>query len=630
MTQLDDLLTRLVAEQFIQPGDALVAARLDTLSRRQDEAGDAAQYHAEPAPSVDALPAGDPTAVQPDAWVRASLALAIRAVRSGSTALALDSVGTLSLEGHAEDVVTDLLSDPSAAGADSAATSSQSTLAERLSVPRSDELTQWLGNSALARLGIIRVEFGLLYLDRYWTDERFIANMLADRRTHTISPADVDAGMAAVAGQGLDDAQLRAVRSVLTSSTTVLTGGPGMGKTHTVARVLEAVHAGLGSHTRIALAAPTGKAAARMTESLRQAGVEVTSDAQTLHRLLGFRPDNHQRFRYNRLNPLPHDVVIVDEASMVSLSMMARLLEALKPSSRLLLVGDPAQLASVEAGSVLGDFVDGLSDEVVRLTTNHRLRHGRATLAHAFTRADPDAVLAALDNPNAGVTFVETEEPNPAVLTDVVASAIALRDAALTGDADAAIDCLAASRLLCAHRTGPYGTGRWNRMIEAELAAHAPDVAHHRMYVGRPILITKNDRGLGLFNGDTGVIIARDGELIAAIETAQGVREFSPWRLGDIETMHAMTVHKAQGSQARNVTVIVPPLGSPLLTREMLYTAVTRAQEQLTVIGAREAIVHAVRTPITRASGLRQRLATQPGLPHQPQENGRFASAPAF
>jgi exodeoxyribonuclease V alpha subunit len=184
-----------------------------------------------------------------------------------------------------------------------------------------------------------------------------------------------------------------------------------------------------------------------------------------------------------------------------------------------------------------------------------------------------------------------------------------LRELALHGEAQAALTHLNDYRLLCAHRSGPFGTRHWNRLVEHRLAEHAPEVGLQPMYIGRPILITRNDYGLGVSNGDTGVIIHTDDGPLAVIETGSGIQHFAPWRLADVETMHAMTVHKAQGSQASRVAVIVPPVGSRLLTRELLYTAVTRAQDHLTIVGSRDALGIAAQSPAQRSSGLARRLS---------------------
>lgn len=530
-------------------------------------------------------------------WSTVALALAARAARDGSTALDLADVSAWPPIG--DDESDDI-----------------KPLGEVVDLPDSDAWRGEVSRSQLAAEGALRVDLSLVYLDRYYTDEILIAGALTERQNVTPAQLDETAVRDAIANRELDAAQERAVWSVVNNSTTVLTGGPGMGKTHTLASVIAAVQAA-NPDARIALAAPTGKAAARMTESVTDGGVTV-DPATTLHRLLG--PIGLiQRFRHHASNPLPHDLIVVDEASMVSLSMMARFMEALPTSTRLLLVGDPDQLASVEAGNVLGDLVAGLDAEhdgdspVVRLSTYYRFDARRGELAHAFRAGDADGVFAAMTAPDSQVTFISTDEPALGDVADAVHQAQSLRQVALTGDADAALGQLEASRLLCAHRTGAAGTHRWNRLIEQALADDAPEVAHQEMYVGRPILVTRNDYAVGLANGDTGVIIRTpDGQLQAVFRPGDEIVAFSPWRLGHIETMHAMTIHKAQGSQAEHVTVLVPPLGSRLLVREMLYTAVTRAQTSLTVIGSEEAIREAIAAPVRRSSGLAQRLLASP------------------
>ncbi|WP_370617188.1 exodeoxyribonuclease V subunit alpha [Mumia sp. Pv 4-285] len=528
-----------------------------------------------------------------------ALAFAVRAVRDGSTALSLDAVAALPADLDDEDEDDADLQPP--------------TVGETVTLTEPGRWLDAVRSSPLVAEGVLRVDLGLVYLDRYHADERLIADALRMRDTASVPPVDASVVENVVRDRELDEAQKAAVRSVAERATTVLTGGPGMGKTYTIATAIRALGDGSGQTLRIGLAAPTGKAAARMNEVLQDelAHAASISPAMTLHRMLGSKPGNSQRFRHDARNPLPHDLVVVDEASMVSLSMMARLVEALSPSARLLLVGDPDQLASVEAGSVLADLVRGLEPggSVVRLTENHRLRDDRAGLATAFRTGDADAVIDAVDTATDGIEFIEADEPSLAMLPQVVEHAVRLRELALDGDVDAALDHLAKLRLLCAHRTGPFGTRRWNQLVERALAERAPEVSLQSMYIGRPILVTRNDYGLGVRNGDVGVIIRGDDGPLAVLESASGVLSLSPWRLSDIETMHAMTVHKAQGSQAENVVIIVPPPRSRLLTREMLYTAVTRAERHLTIVGSREAVRHAVRATAQRSSGLAERLA---------------------
>ena len=467
---------------------------------------------------------------------------------------------------------------------------------------------------------------GLLYLDRYWIEECRVA---ADVRALAGSPRtaplpDLDRLF------GGDYAEQReAARVALSRALTVLTGGPGTGKTTTVARLLALLaeqaelQAGPAGHSRlrIALAAPTGKAAARLLEAVQaEVGKLDAADrdrlpaltATTLHRLLGSRPDTSSRFRHNRDNRLPHDVIVVDETSMVSLTMMARLLEAVRPESRLLLVGDPDQLASVEAGAVLADLVEGLAgaadSPVARLVTSHRFGASIGALAAAIRDGDADPALEVLAGGDEHLVWVQTEKPADTLRKVLVPHALRLREAAVLGDGRAALEILEQHRMLCAHRRGPYGIAYWNRQVERWLAEQTDMPLWTAWYPGRPVLVTANDYGLSLYNGDTGVAVLRDGALRAVMGSAAGPVEFATGRLADIDTMHAMTIHKSQGSQAAEVTVLLPPTDSRLLTRELLYTAVTRARNTVRLIGSADQLRAAIDRRAVRATGLSRRL----------------------
>jgi len=503
----------------------------------------------------------------------------------------------------------------------------------------------WLDRVAagpLAAASVIRVEGALLYLDRYWREEGQVRDDLLAREA--LAPPVVDrsalAERAARLFPGDGYAEQRAAALAAAGQwTTVLTGGPGTGKTTTVAGLLALIAADTaptGRPPRIALTAPTGKAAARLQEAVEEAQREerFTDEdrarlagltAATMHRLLGWRPGSSTRFAHHRGNRLPHDVIVVDETSMVSLTMMARLLEAVRPDTRLILVGDPDQLASVEAGAVLADLVAGLADRdsaaVAALRTTHRFGEGIGELAQALRAGDADRVLALLDAGGTRLRRVDPEDESAmaALRTRLTAHAVELRQYALAGDTAGALAAADRHRLLCAHRDGPWGAQHWNRQVDLALAEHAGAWLGD-WYAGRPVLITANDYSVGLFNGDTGVTVAGpDGALTVQIAGGTG---YATSRLGDVETLHAMTVHKSQGSQAREISVLLPPADSPLLTRELFYTAVTRAQEQVTVIGSREAVVAAVTQRAQRATGLRRRL-TQPSADPDAPPTGR-------
>jgi exodeoxyribonuclease V alpha subunit len=467
---------------------------------------------------------------------------------------------------------------------------------------------------------VLRSEEHLLYLDRYWREEQQIADDLRAMvsRRAVESAADIERLFPA----GYEE-QRSAAEIALSQRLTVLTGGPGTGKTTTVARLLAlfAGQAGSGSRLRIALAAPTGKAAARLQEAVqleidqlelvdqrRLSGLQ----ASTLHRLLGSRPDTSSRFRHHRGNRLPHDVIVVDETSMVSLTMMARLLEAVRPQSRLLLVGDPDQLASVDAGAVLADLVDGLGagmgSPVVTLRTPHRFGESIGALAAAIRTGNAEAALEVLQAGGDHIEWIDDPDPTAPLRKVLLPQALALRQAAVLGDARAALATLDEQRLLCAHRRGPNGVQHWNRQVERWLTESTGEPIWSDWYAGRPVLVTANDYGLGLYNGDTGVTVVGEDGLRAAIAGTGEPRAFATSRLPDLETMHAMTIHKSQGSQATEVTVLMPPVDSRLLTRELFYTAVTRAKSKVRVVGSADEVRAAIDRRAVRATGLAMRL----------------------
>ncbi len=529
--------------------------------------------------------------------------------------------------------------------------------------PDPDDWIRALTTSALVAVGEdgepgrpLRLLGWRLYLDRYWREERQVASDL----TALSAPeaAEVADGWLAERLDQLfpddpDSRQRAAAAAAAVRRFAVVAGGPGTGKTTTVARIVALLaEPAIGSGARpplVALAAPTGKAAARLEESVHAeaARLDVSDDtralllglrASTLHRLLGWRRGSHSRFAHDRANRLPHDVVIVDETSMVSLSLMSRLVEAVRPDARLILVGDPGQLTSIEAGVVLGDIVGpaadrsprpvregipgpatgpGIGGGIVVLDRVHRYGEGIARLAEAIRRGDGDATLAALTGAPTEITWlpidVETAEADAAlgVVRDVaVAAGQAVIDNARSGHAGEALEALGRFRLLCAHRRGAHGVSNWTSRIQAWLNERIDDLdLDQRDFVGRPLLVTENDYELGLYNGDAGVIVQSSPDRADAVFDRGGtLTSFSPLRLGPVETVYAMTVHKSQGSQFDTAAVLLPPASSRILTRELLYTAVTRAREQLIVVATEEAVITAVARPVARASGLRERL----------------------
>ncbi|MBB4663463.1 exodeoxyribonuclease V subunit alpha [Conexibacter arvalis] len=496
-----------------------------------------------------------------------------------------------------------------------------------------------VGGASGARGGAmpLRLVGSALYLDRYWREEREVATELRGRAGQIPEPVDERELSARLERLGSGDlSQRRAVAAAALRPFATVAGGPGTGKTTTVAQiaalVVEQARGAGRPAPLIALAAPTGKAAARLEEQVHQRAAlldtapEVRAHlaglrASTLHRLLGWRPGSHSRFRHDRHTRLPHDMVIVDEASMVSLTLMARLLEAVRPDARLVLVGDPDQLASIEAGAVLGDIVRSArpGDGIVRLERVYRFGAGIGAVSAAVRDGDADALVAALGGAPGEVTWIPVDGADPATATAAALAPVhdaatgagrAVIAAARAGDGRAALDALGAFRLLCAHRRGPHGVSAWAPRVERWLAADiAATGAWSRDYPGRPLLVTANDYDLDLFNGDTGVVIASPaGGLTAAFERRGEIVTVRPTRLRAVDTVHAMTIHKSQGSQFGTAAVVVPPADSRILTRELLYTAVTRARRHLIVVGTEESLRAAVARPAARASGLAGRL----------------------
>ncbi|WP_181407505.1 exodeoxyribonuclease V subunit alpha [Nocardioides sambongensis] len=548
-----------------------------------------------------------------DQSVLLAVALAVRAVRLGSVGVDLRRVCEIALP-------------------------------DGVVLPDAAEWVAAVEASPLTAAGVIHHELDLVSLDRYHRLERQVADDLLTRMAADAPAVDADVLATTrqrVAGPHFSDEQGSAVDHAVRHRTTVLTGGPGTGKTTTVARIVVALAdqfaaeqvrrqggepvAG-GRHFSVALAAPTGKAATRLQEAvnaeLTALGIDSADagrpEASTLHRLLGWRPDNTTRFVHDRSYRLKQDLIVVDEASMVDLTLMARLLEAVRPETRLVLVGDPGQLTSVGAGAVLSDLVAGFADHadspVVALQHNHRSTEEIKALAQALRDGDPDEVLAVLRRGSAEVEYVETDDP-AAVLRPACTAAAVRVHAAATGEgaptarAAAALEALEGFRLLCAHRQGPYGVRHWNRQVETWLAEELGQPLGGVYYPGRPLLVTANDYTLDVYNGETGVVVLDDdGRRRAWIAGVGAPRAFAPGRLDAIDTMHAMTIHKSQGSQAETVTVLLPDADSRLLTRELFYTAVTRAKSRLRVVGSEEAVRAAVATTAQRATSLRQRL----------------------
>lgn len=424
------------------------------------------------------------------------------------------------------------------------------------------------------------------------------------------------------------EAEVRLARALLAAAPErfeLITGGPGTGKTTSAARLIADL-VEKNPSVRIALAAPTGKAAARLGEAIEIAwereGLahlkeKVTVAGRTLHRLLGYDPTTDS-FRRGPTDPLEHDVVIVDEASMVPLLLMDALFDSLRPSARLILLGDHDQLASVEAGSVLSDIV-GVADNgplksaVKRLTKSHRFddTKGIGALARAIRDGDADAAMSAIQSNDGSVQHVAQPSADDTWLEEFATLAEPVFDAE---SPDAAIKQLGRVRILCATNVGPAGTTAITVRAEQALRKRGRDVSG-RNYRGRPLLITRNDYTLDLFNGDVGVVWdeIENGErveraFVSGQADAGRARGFPLPQLPEAVTAWAMSIHKSQGSEFDTVYVVLPDRDARMLSRELLYTAVTRARSKVVLVGAEETLRKAIERTARRESGLGLRL----------------------
>ena len=496
-----------------------------------------------------------------------------------------------------------------------------------------------------------------LYLNRMWQNEQAVACFFgAENRAISLDEEQV----VSVLNQLFDpmpdtDWQKVAAAVALTRRISVISGGPGTGKTTTVAKLLAAlVQLSGAQNLRIQLAAPTGKAAARLTESLGSAlrrlplddaqKAALPNDACTLHRLLGAQP-NSQRLRYHAGNPLHLDVLVVDEASMVDLPMMAKLINAMPAHARVIFLGDRDQLASVEAGAVLGDIchyvthgysseraaelsrltgyslpvgegaqASALRDGLCLLQKSYRFdsQSGIGQLAFAVNASDVKQARAAFTKGFADITkqpLRETED-HAVMIADAVEGYRPYLELMHNNAEPAAIlEAFGRYQLLCALRDGPFGVSGLNNRIELALIQkrliERPNQAASRWYNGRPIMISRNDSSLGLFNGDIGIALDRGEGLRVWFPMPDGtIKSVQPSRLPGHDTAYAMTVHKSQGSEFDHAALVLPNQYTAVVTRELVYTAITRARSRLSLYADDRVLEKAIVTKTERRSGL--------------------------
>jgi len=508
---------------------------------------------------------------------------------------------------------------------------------------------------------LILDEKNRLYLYRFWNYEKVLSDAIIERAGDDIEGIDFELVKNSLSRLFPDNPEEKLNLQKIAALTSVfkrfcvISGGPGTGKTTTIAKILTLlIEIEQGKKLKIFLSAPTGKAAAKLSESIRSTKNNINcseeiknklpADAYTIHRMLRVIP-GAPGFYYNAENKLPADVVVVDEASMVDLALLAKLVEAVPDKARFILVGDKDQLASVEAGSVLGDIcnrgnipeysvnllkrpVDGskpeevaevtgkqvLSDCIVVLQRNYRFSETSSIgrLSRAVNKGDADTALSIIretiderihweDIKTAKELYCSLEKKIVEGYTDYQAS----------DDPIEALNSFSRFKILCAINKGQFGVDAVNGLAESVLAQKRLISPSSQWYRGRPVMIRGNNYSLGLFNGDIGMIMAEQtsDDVYAFFYGASGkARKFKPGILPEHDTAYAMTVHKSQGSEFEEVVIVLPDKDYPVLSRELIYTGLTRTTGKITLLGTEGVLRAAISRKTERASGLRDAL----------------------
>lgn len=454
-----------------------------------------------------------------------------------------------------------------------------------------------------------------LYLQRYWAYEQRLAQQIGKliRVSYPVS------GMGPVLDRYFAESgdetnwQREAAGLAVGRAFTIITGGPGTGKTTTVVKILAVLQELSGTPLHIALAAPTGKAAVRLQEAIgfskdrlpcsETIKQQIPETVTTLHRLLGARPASPY-FRHDASRPLPFDLVVVDEASMVDLALMSKLVDALKSGARLILLGDKDQLASVQSGAVLADLTAALPAHAIELQKSHRFDASIKHLADAVNRQQPEVAWASLQD----------RDTNIGLLSEDLVGYIAerrtgyLRLIRAGADFERVVGAFNRFQVLCANRQGKNSVADLNVLVEQKLADNGLIQLSGIWYAGRPVMVTQNNAAMHLYNGDIGLCLPdadQGGKLMVFFQRPDGsVKKYLPARIPPCQTVFAMTIHKSQGSEFEEVLIVLPEAINPVLTKELLYTAITRAKKTVKLVADEAVFAGAVRQKVKRVTGL--------------------------
>lgn len=475
-----------------------------------------------------------------------------------------------------------------------------------------------------------------VYFRRQWASEWFIINAVKKRLNEQalVETSEISRRIHDLFNDesGRTSGQIAAAYAANQYPFSIITGGPGTGKTRTIVGYLAATLE-MKPDLNVILCAPTGKAASRMVESIQNAlksdtrlsetGTMIPQVASTIHRLLGWNPSTGE-FKHDEANPISADLIIVDEASMIDLVMFSRLLRATSSGCRIIMLGDKDQLASVEAGSVFGDLIRAglsgvnsrLGSTITRLTYSWRFNSdsGLGSLAESINKGDFVQSWNVLSSNNEAITLISSNFVDSMLSTintihdDIVTFTVFADETVsrleISQTVEKVFSRLNEYQVLTAHRTGPYGALYLNKFIDQQLSTTD-------WYAGRPVIATENDYDNGVFNGDLGITIQIAGEywVYFGMDTSTGKeRLFKPSQLGQVETAWVLTVHKSQGSEYKKILLVLPEYDSPVLSRELLYTAVTRARESVSITVQKSVWLHAVKTSLYQEGGFLNRL----------------------
>lgn len=479
----------------------------------------------------------------------------------------------------------------------------------------------WVIETGHATVLPLVLEENRLYLHRYWFYEQRLAKQINQIIVTPCIKQVFEALLNRYFIELIDetDWQREAAKKALEQAFTIITGGPGTGKTTTVVKVLallQELSLKQGQSLHIALAAPTGKAAIRLQESIANSKNNlpcseaikalIPETVTTLHRMLGAQPPSPY-FKHDATNPLLYDLVVVDEASMVDLALMSKLVDALKPASRLILLGDKDQLASVESGAVLADLTTALTEQTVELIKSHRFNGEIKALADAVNKQDAKQAWQILEKKNPQVSLLEEN------LIEYIVKQYANYLLEINNYADF-IDILNAFnqfQVLCSNRQGEKGVYDINEKVEQELHRQKKLQLSGAWYVGRPVMVTQNNANLQLFNGDIGICLYdREAKKVFVyfLRSDGSVKKVVPSRMPVHETVFAMTIHKSQGSEFEQCLCVLPDFYNPVLSKELIYTAITRAKTTLKLVASESIFTQTVKQKVARSSGLFEKL----------------------